>query len=196
MKRILFLLIFCSIYSLSCFSQQKEPMHDKHLIVLDIQEYYTNNKLSVVSSQKLIDSVNYIISKTISNNVTYIKSVHKLLNLSLSYPFIYVTYDSSAMRLDNRLNLVNNHILTKEKTNTFSVKELNNFLEQKNVNEIIIIGLLAEQCVYKSLIAGRKLGYNMYVVPEAIIGKSEKSKEKVIKKLTKKGIKIININTI
>ena len=171
-------------------------MHDKHLIVLDIQEYYTNNKLSVVSSQKLIDSVNYIISKTISNNVTYIKSVHKLLNLSLSYPFIYVTYDSSAMRLDNRLNLVNNHILTKEKTNTFSVEELNNFLEQKNVNEIIIIGLLAEQCVYKSLIAGRKLGYNMYVVPEAIIGKSEKSKEKVIKKLTKKGIKIININTI
>jgi ABC-type hemin transport system substrate-binding protein len=34
----------------------------------------------------------------------------------------------------------------------------------------------------------------MYVIPEAIIGKSQISKNKVINNLTKEGIKIIDIN--
>lgn len=196
MKRILFLsLLFC-LSSFSCFSQKKALIEDKFLIVLDIQEYNTKNKLSEGSSQKLIDSINYVISNTNSNNVIYIKSIHKLLNLSFSYPFIYVTHDTSAMCLDKRMNLVNNNILTKEQPNAFTLKALNDFLEQKNAKEIIIIGLLAEQCVYESLIAGKKLGYNMYVLPEAIVGKSQKSKEKVINILIKKGIKILDINTL
>lgn len=196
MKRILFLLLVFCLSSFYCFSQKKALIEDKFLIVLDIQEYYTKNKLSEVSSQKLIDSLNYVIGNTNTNNVIYIKSIHKILNLSFSYPFIYVTHDTSAMCLDKRMNLVNYNILTKEQTNAFTLKALNDFLEQKNAKEIIIIGLLAEQCVYESLIAGKKLGYNMYVLPEAIIGKSEKSKEKVINKLKKKGIKILDINTL
>jgi len=125
-----------------------------------------------------------------------IKSIHKLLNLSFSYPFIYVTHDTTAMCLDKRINLVNDNILTKEEPNAFTLKALNDFLEQKNAKEIIIIGLLAEQCIYESLIAGKKLGYNMYVFPEAIGGKSQKSKEKVINKLIKRGINLLDINTL
>lgn len=145
MKRILFLLILCCLSSLSCFSQKKALIEDKLLIVLDIQEYYTNNKLSEGPAQKLIDSINYVISNTSSNNVIYIKSIHKLLNMSLSYPFVYVTHDTSAMCLDKRLNLVNDNILTKEGPNAFTVKALNDFLKQRNAKEIIIIGLLAER---------------------------------------------------
>lgn len=196
MKRILFLLLLFCLSSFSCFSQKKALIEDKFLIVLDIQEYYTKNKLSEGSYQKLIDSINYVISNTNSNNVIYIKSIHKLLNLSFSYPFIYVTHDTSAMCLDKRMNLVNDNILTKEHPNAFTLKALNDFLEQKNAKEIIIIGLLAEQCIYESLIAGKKLGYNMYVLPETIVGKSQKSKEKVINKLINKGIKLLDINTL
>jgi nicotinamidase-related amidase len=196
MKRVLFLLLLFCLIPFSCFSQKKALVEDKFLIVLDIQEYYTNNKLSGESAQKLIDSINYVMSNTSSNNVIYIKSIHKLLNLSLSWPFVYVTHDTSAMCLDKRLNLVNDNILTKEEPNTFTIKALNDFLKQNNAKEIIITGLLAEQGVYESLIAGKKLGYDMYIIPEAIVGKSQKSKEKVIKKLLKKGIKILDINTL
>lgn len=195
MIRILFSFLLFGLSSFSCFSQKKALIEDKFLIVLDIQEYYTKNKLPEGSAQKLIDSINYVISHTNSNNVIYIKSIHKLLNLSFSYPFIFVTHDTSAMCLDKRMNLVNDNILTKEHPNAFTLKALNDFLEQKSAKEIIVIGLLAEQCVYESLIAGIKLGYNMYVLPEAIVGKSQKSKEKVINKLTKKGIKIFDFNT-
>ena len=196
MKRTFILFIIVSLSAVFGFSQKKTLIEDKLLIVLDIQEYYTNSKLIEDSSQKLIDSINYVISKTNPNNVIYIKSIHKLLNLSFSNPFIYVTNDTSAMCLDKKMNLVNDHILTKEKPNTFTVKALNDFIKQTKTKDIIIIGLLAEECLYSSLIAGKELGYTMYVIPEAIIGKSKKSKDKVIRKLIKNGIKVVDINTL
>lgn len=196
MRRTLFLiLIFCSAH-LFCFAQKKNLLADKLLVVLDIQDYYTTTALPEATSQKLIDSVNYVISLTSPDNVIYIKSIHKVLNISFSSPFVFVSHDTSAMRLDKRMNVVNDHIFTKEESNAFAVKTLNEFLKQKNIKEIIIIGLLAEQCVYESLVAGKELGYSMYMIPGAIIGKSIKSKDKVINKLLNKGIEIIDLKTL
>jgi nicotinamidase-related amidase len=186
--------LICFLISLTLITTRAFSQN-RYLIVLDVQEYYTNNKLTESAAQKLIDSINYVINNTNTYNVIYIKSTHKLLNLSLSAPFVYTTTDTAAMCFDKRLNAVSKQIFTKEKSSAFSVKALNDYLKQNNAKEIVIIGLLAEKCVYESLIAGRELGYTMYTMPEAIVGKSEKSKDKVMSKLIKKGIKIADINT-
>ena len=196
MRKLVFILIISCFSIQLCFSQNNNQIEDKFLIVLDIQEYHTINKMSETSSQNFVDSVNYVINNTNPNNVIYVKSNHKVLNISTSYPFIYVSHDTSAMRLDNRLNLVNEHIFIKDKSNSFTVEELNLFLKQNNAKEIVMIGLLAEECIYGSLIAGKKLGYDMYMIPEAIIGKSQKSKNKTIKKLLKAGINILDVNEL
>lgn len=190
---LILIFISCSIF---VKAQDKSFFPNKYLIVLDVQEYYTNGKLPECSTQKVIDSINYVISKTDSDNVMYIKRIHKLLNLSLSFPFIYVSLDTSAIRLDSRLNLVNENIFTREKGNAFRLKELNDYLKQNNATEIVLIGFLAEDFLYESVISGKELGYDMYVIPEAIIGKSQITKDKVINNLTKQGIKIIDINEI
>jgi nicotinamidase-related amidase len=171
-------------------------MEGKLLLVVDIQEYYTKNKLPEATAQNLIDSVNTIISYTNPDNVIYIRSIHKVLNLSFSSPFLYVSHDTAAMRFDKRMSLVNDHIYTKEESNIFAVKALIDYVEQNNTKEIIIIGLMAEQCVYKSLLAGEELGYAMYAIPGAIAGKSIRSKDKVMKKLAEKGVEILAMNTL
>ena len=196
MGRVLFLIIIFCFSNHFCLSQNKNLIEDKFLIVLDVQEYYTNGKLSEGSAQKLIDSVNYIINYTNTNNVIYVKSTHKLLNLSLSYPFIYVSFDTSEMRLDKRMNLVNEYIFTNENSSIFTINDLIDFLKQNNVKEIVIIGLMAEECMYESLIEGKELAYDMYVIPEAVTGESQKSKDKTLKALTKEGIKILDIKTL
>ncbi len=192
--RILFLLIIGCFSNYFCYSQKNDPIKDKFLIVLDVQEYYTSNKLSESAAQNFIDSVIYVINNTDSNHVIYIKSIHELLNLSLSFPYVYISFDTSAMRLDNRMNLVNEHVFTKTAASAFTIKALNDFLKQNNAKEIIIIGLMAEECVYESFLAGKELGYDMYMIPEAIIGKSQESKDDVIKELTNEGVKILDIN--
>lgn len=196
MKKVLFLSLLICLNSLSCFSQKNSLPADKFLLVVDVQEYYTNNKLPGGAAKKLIDSINYIISHAKPENVIYIKSTHKLLNLSLSRPFVYASVDSSAMGLDKRLNLVSSHIFIKEKSSAFSIPALTGFLKQNNVREIVVVGLLAEQCVYETLLEGRELGYDMYVIPEAVVGKSAKSKAKVMNELLKKGIKTLAVNAL
>ena len=196
MKRILFLLTIICFSNYFCFSQKIDPAKDKFLIIVDIQEYYTCNSLLENSAQNLIDSVNCVINHTNRNHVIYIKSIHQLLNLSLTLPFAYVTFDTSAMRLDKRMNVVSKHIFTKIESNAFTVKPLNDFLTQNHAKDIVVIGLMAEECVYESLIGGKNLGYNMYMIPEAIVGKSQKSKDEAIKKLIGKGIKVLHINTL
>jgi len=196
MKRIntFILILYFSLCSIYAKSQEKNIFENKYLIVLDVQEYYTKDKLPRYSTQKVIDSINYVINKTNSENIIYIKRSHKLLNLSLSFPFISVSIDTSANRLDSRLSLVNENILIREKPNAFTLMELNTFLKQNNATEIILIGFLAEDFLYESVIRGKELGYDMYVIPDAIIGKSQISEDKVINNLTKKGIKIIELN--
>jgi nicotinamidase-related amidase len=196
MHKILFLPIIFCLSCLSCFSQKKDQLEDKFLLVLDVQEYYTNGKLSKGSAQKLIDSVNCAIDHAKPSNVIYIKSFHRLLNLALSYPFIYVSYDLQAMRLDKRMKLVSKYFFTNDDSSVFAIKSLNDFLKHRHAKEIVIVGLMAEEHVFESLKEGKALGYDMYVIPEAIVGESQKSKDKAIKQLTEGGIKLLNINNL
>ncbi len=196
MKRVQFILILYCFSSCFCFSQNKDLTGDQFLIVIDIQEYYTQGKLSEGDAQKLIDSVNFAVNHTKSNNVIYIKSFHRLLNLSFSYPFIYVSYDLAAMRLDKRMNLASKYFFTNDNSSVFSIKGLNDFLKKRKATKIVIIGLMAEETICESLKEGKKFGYDMYMIPQAIIGQSQKSKDKAIKELSKEGIKILNINTL
>lgn len=55
------------------------------------------------------------------------------------------------------------------------------------------IRLMAKECASKTLYGGKELGYDMYFIPEAIVGKSQKSKNKAVKKLKKNGIKVIHL---
>ncbi len=182
------------LYSNICFSQNSSQFQDKFVIILDVQKEYTENSMSESSAQKLIDSVNYVIENTDSNNIIYVKSFHRLLNLSFSLPLIYVSIDTSAKwDFDNRMKLVSDNIISKEESNVFEVKELTDFLHKNNAKEIIVIGLMAEQCVYESLIGGKELGYSMYVIPEAITGKSQESKAKVLRKLQERGIGVMHL---
>ncbi len=188
------LIIILIITSSQVFSKTDNPPSDKYLLVLDLQDYYLKNSLNNNEAEAYISMVNELISKTKKENIIYIKSTHKVLNLSLKPPFIYVTLDTSAMQLNEKLSIVNQNIFIKEKPNDFSVDELTEFLKSKNVEEIIIVGLLAEECVYKTSIGGLENNYDVFIVPHAILGKSEKSKNKKIEKLREKGVNILDIS--
>ena len=188
---ILGMIIFSSSF---CLAQDKNIFQDKFVIIIDIQKEYTENSMPDSLSQKLIDSINYVIDHVNANNVIYLQSFHKLLNIATTRPFIYVSIDTSAKYdLDSRMKLVNENIIKKEKSNAFNNNDLNCFLHQNNAKEIIVIGLMAEQCVFETLLGGKELGYKMYVIPEAIIGKSGRSKRKMIRYFKKKKINILRI---
>jgi len=97
---------------------------------------------------------------------------------------------------DERLNQVNKNIITKKGVDAFTEKELIQFLQKNNTKEAIVVGLMADYYIKETLLGGKELGYEMYFIPEAILGKSEQKKEKILTKLMGKGIKKLSISEL
>jgi len=190
-----FLLIFSSTFFIfHAHSQGKALSSEDYLMVLDVQQYYTSGALPDSSVKKMIDSINYLINSIEDDKVLYVKRTHKLLNISLSFPLIYSSTDSCATQFDKRLVLISRNIFQREKANAFAHKELTDFLHQSGAKRIVIIGLLADEFLCKSAIRGQKLGYDIFIIPEAILGKKPAQKDRAIKRMRKKGVKILRMD--
>ena len=193
MKEILFILLSLNTMNFA-FSQTAEKFEDMLILILDVQNRDTQNEKFKETATNMVESINFVIKNVDTSNVIYIKTSHKLLNLSLSRPFIYTTVDTSKFSyIDKRINIVNKNIFNKKQNNAFESQKIRCFLDKHNAKKIVIVGLLAEQCIFETLMEGKKLGYEMYVIPEAIIGKSEKSKSKMIQYFKKEGINILQL---
>ena len=183
------ILVIFLFNSVSSFSQSEELDDNKFLIVLDVQADYTKD-LDSIEGIKFINSINDLIQVTKPENVIYVMSLHKALVIS----FKGFSVDTIVKaELDSNLHIVSNNNYLKEDGDAFTVDEMVAYLNKKNAQEIIVAGLMAEKCVSGTLEGGLDKGYGMIVVPEAIIGKSEKGKKKAIEKLIKIGIKEIEL---
>ena len=167
---------------------------EKYLLVVDVQRQFYEDTPLEADALKMITNINQIIEKTRTQNIIYIQASGKVLTISLKgVKVIPMIPDPEP---DSLLNVVNTNIFSKTEADAFSLDTLNNFLNQNNIQEIMVTGLLAEKCIYKTAIGGLARGYTIYVVPEAILSKSEKTKNKALKKMKKKGIKVLPVKDI
>lgn len=190
-KYVLIICIICLNFNF-CISQNSKAYYDKYVIVLDIQPQFYHNKQLDSSATELIRNVNSLIDMFSPQKVIYIKAAGKILSIS----FKGFLVDTLVTDLDSNLKIVSNNIFTKLSGDAFTSAGLNILLESNNAKEIILVGLLAESCIYQTALGGKDKGYNMYIIPEAIIGKTPKKKEKAIKKMLEKGIKLLPLNEI
>lgn len=184
----LYLILTLVLGSFWVKSQDDHLFKDKYLIVLDMQTDYLKGRSTDSETIEFIRKVNSVISKVDSDKVIYVKT--EMLVASLSFKGIRIDTVANLDFCDN-LNIVSNNIFVKETGDAFKNPELMNLLKSKNAKDIIIVGLLAEQCIMRTTVGGLNQGLNIFVVPEAILGKSEKSKAKVFKKLQSKGAIVV-----
>jgi nicotinamidase-related amidase len=121
--------------------------------------------------------------------VIYIQATAK--NLTISSKGINATPIMPAPGLDENLKIVNSNIFVKTEGDAFKTEGLDHFLADCKARKIILTGMLIEKCVYKTALGGLKKGYEVYIVPEAVIGQTTESKKKALEKLVKKGAIII-----
>ncbi|PLX12691.1 MAG: hypothetical protein C0597_12745 [Marinilabiliales bacterium] len=180
-------LLFLSIKSLA--QAENNTLDNKIVIVVHMQEIDSNGKLSEESSDKEIKMINQIIEHVNPENVAYSKAIHKILNITLKK--IYT--DEIIKDLDNRINVVNENVFVDHGGDVFNSDELNKYLKERDISQIVLVGRVASECLTTSALTGEKLGYDIFIIPDAIIGKSEKSKTKAINKLKAKGVEEISV---
>ena len=177
------LILICISFNLF---QNKAFSQERYLIVLDIQKFPKKSTLLDSSVMKMIQNVNSLISHFNADNVIYIKATGKAISIT-SKGFSIDTLPASDF--DSKLNIVSNNIFIKIEGDAFTSAEMISFLENKKAKEIVLVGLMAEKCIYNTALGGKDKDYDITIVPEGIVGMTQKKKDKAIEKMKVKGIK-------
>jgi nicotinamidase-related amidase len=184
---LIFICISLILLRNTVFSQER------YLVVLDIQKFSKKTILLTSSVMEMINNVNSLIGHFNTENVIYIKAAGTAIGLT-SKGFSIDTLP--VPDFDSSLNIVNNNIFIKIEGDAFSSTELINFLENKNAKEIVLVGLMAEKCIYNTALGGKNKDYNITIVPEGIVGMTQKKKDKAIEKMKGKGIQFLPMTAI
>lgn len=155
----------------------------RFLLIIDMQGDYTgekrNKKIFPYDIENLIDNINHRIDSYSKECVVYIKN-----------QFFWEPKKREKL-LSKEMNVVSNQIFTKRNTNAFKNIKFANFLKEKNVTELEIIGIDGNYCVKKTAIAALKIGYEVFLNENCIGIADTKKYEKSKTKMKKMGVKFL-----
>ncbi len=191
-KKNLFISLICIFLGFISI-HHKAFSQERYLIVLDIQEFTKKDTQLDSSVMEMIQNVNSVISHFSSEKVIYIKAAGKALSITLKG---FSVDTLPAPGFDRTLSVVSDNIFLKIEGDAFTSAELIQFLESRKAREILLVGLMAEKCIYDTALGGKERGYNITIVSEGIVGMSPTKKDKAIRKMKDKGIKFIPVTEI
>ncbi|MBV7271408.1 cysteine hydrolase [Clostridiaceae bacterium UIB06] len=168
------------------------------LLVIDIQEDLTGKHAKspypYSNSEVFIDNVNSIIDIALEKKykVIYIRQEFKngLTDILLSKGILISGH--AGTQFDSRLKLKSQNIFSKRQSDAFSNLELEKFLEKNQINNLYIVGLDANTCVYKTAKGGLNRNYKITVIENGVITLDMNKMNSIIKKYKKNNISVIN----
>lgn len=171
------------------------------VLVIDIQEGYTGEHARTdhhtKQSQKLIDSTNRVITAAHEAGIPVIYIQQQTENRLINWLDGYHMADGSpAVDIDKRVKIVSLHQFRKRKSDAFSSHDLDRFLVEMKINNIIITGLDIAGCAFRTSVAALNRHYKVMVVEDAVISKSTELKDEKIMELKELGAEIITTKHI
>lgn len=197
LKKII-LLCFVPVIVVSCSTQRIANYNNpqKALVVMDMQlDFLGENPKMPIENQveDLIKTVNDIIEDFNSKGyeIIYIRSAFSKNDIANSFRNKAAIEGTTGIEIDPRINIVSENIFDKKHSSAFSNKDFENYLIKNQINELYIIGLMAEGCVYKTAISGLDRKYAVNFIENAVGVWKMKNFEPTKEKLSKKGANII-----
>lgn len=182
----------------SKISQYEFPQ--QALLVIDIQEDYTGTTaqppFSYKDSLRLIETVNTI-TETASKKNILIVYIRQEFDGVFGRMISKLFAGGTAMRgnpgteIDKRIAIRSSHILSKPKGDAFSNPKFDELLIEHQVNEVYLVGLDAEFCVYHTAQGAINRGYTVNIITDGIALRAKKKWEKVLEQYRQKGIRLV-----
>jgi nicotinamidase/pyrazinamidase len=192
------LVVFKNISSVSIGSRIPErDQISTALMVMDIQEGITGKKSKhkryQAQSDHLIDKANKIIKKANEANIPVIyirfETTNWIMNL-LGRGIL--AKNSPGIEIDKRVEIVSDHIITRDKMDAFTSVELESLLKVLNINCLDFIGLDAAYCIDRTAKAAINRGFKARVIKDAVISSNFKQLSKTLKAYPSAGIHLIS----
>lgn len=165
------------------------------LFVIDMQNDTTGDNSFYGDTTKFIENVNRSIgiAEKRAMEIIYIKQEYKSNPIDLLLSSGKYKAGTEGVQLDSRLQVVNENIFTKVKSDAFSSKNLEDYLVSKQIDTIYIVGADATACVYKTALGGLNRKYKIVVVEDSIISVNNEIIKEMLNKYRSEGIDVTNL---
>lgn len=170
MKRITFSLVLISLlFVKSIFSQEiNQPMSNKALLIIDIQMFYfPGGSLPLVEPENAAYNAGKILNYFRKSDMLVIHIQHNSKSGFDIHPLVSP--------------LEKEKIITKNEANSFNGTDLLKYLKEKNISELIIVGMQTHMCVEAATRAAYDLGFKCTVIEDACATRDLKFKDKLVK---------------
>jgi nicotinamidase-related amidase len=162
----------------------------KALLVMDMQNdaLGKNAKEPIANSaEDLIETVNTIIDDYFLKGyiIIYIKTEYS------KESFIKGTFGAEIHPSVRIIPTIEPIIFVKNKSDAFTNSDFENYLIINQVNELFIVGLMAEYCVYNTSVGALNRNYIVNYIENAVGAKKIRNLEQIKEKLKNKGANII-----
>ena len=182
---------------------KKKQNSQKALLVIDIQEDYTGetaqSPFPYKDSEKLIKTVNNIIDEASKKNIiiVYIRQEFEgFLGKVLSRIVGHGTAikGKPGTEIDRRINIISNYCFTKSMPDAFSNNEFEDFLNERHIKELYLVGLDAAGCIHFTAKGALKKGYKVSIIKDGIVLLAENKWDSLLMKIKQDGINLISSN--
>jgi nicotinamidase-related amidase len=165
------------------------------LLVLDMQNDTTGNSSFYGDTTDFINKVNQAIDIAKKKSMEIVYTKQELENNPLDLLISSGKYKAGTVgvQLDSRLQVANENIFSKVKSDAFSSKNFENYLVSKQIDTIYIVGADATACVYKTALGGINRKYKVFVVEDSIISLNDEIIKEMLKKYSSDGIGITSL---
>jgi len=173
----------------------------KALLVIDIQEDSTGITAKDSSpfkndSDKLITSVNQIIDEAAKKNiaVVYVRQEFDGLRGKIISRVTSGGVDIKGQpgtEIDRRVSIVSNNIFPKHISDAFSNPEFEAFLSEHQVDEVYLVGIDAQYCVYYTAKGALNRGYKVNLITDATAMANQEKWDEQMKKYERDGVHLI-----
>lgn len=173
------------------------PNPKKALMVMDIQESGNNRDTSpnhfpantpfghmLVTVNKLIEYFGQT-----GQEVVYVRQVFSN-NIITRLHGGRIVPGMMEPRICRWVNIINKNDFTKNRTDAFSNRKLEQFLIEQQVNEIYLVGLDAAFCVYYTALGALNRGYKVTVVADGVM--TGRNRDKTLARFLKKNVTVLD----
>lgn len=163
------------------------------IIVIDVQNGTTQTE-KYQPSEELINNINSAIEYGVENDmeIIYITNVYKKNPWDQILAFGTFTEGTDSVVLDERLDIVSDIQFTKNRSDTFSNSDFEEYLIQENIDTIYLVGVDAYACVMRTAQGGVNRGYNVIAVKDCIGTQLANGTEGAFTVMDSLGVKIVD----
>lgn len=156
-------------------------MKNTALLLIDFQndyfESFKDSKFPLHNCEEASSNASKILQKFRVQNLNIIHIKHE--NPNLDAAFFQIASNGAEIHKSVK-PLENEFVITKNFPNSFLETNLKDYLDEKNIDSVVIVGAMTHMCVDATLRAAKDFGYNCTVISDACATKDLEFDGKIV----------------